>query len=538
MRTNIILCLLTAAALTLAFPPFRWGFLAYLALVPFFFLLRGKSFAETFRWSYLCGLLASIGTVYWINWVTLPGGIAAIVVLPLYFCIYGLLHHVVHRQLGEVASVAIPFLWTGVEFLRSLGEVGFPWTLLAYTQTHYLKLIQFASLTSVFGVSFWVASINVVAYRLVLSRRNWKAVAVCAATLVLLFVLPWWYGHRVMAREKTPERTVRVALVQGNIDPLRKWDHELKEFNFATYERLTGAAMADSPEVIIWPETATPCYLRHEPEDLARVRRLVDSLNVPLLTGTPDYTYDFAAGFATYNSAFLLLPHREELQHYAKMQLVPFGERVPYQDVFPFSLVKRALDALELGEGNWSPGREPVVFVLPVARGSAGQGGPEVRFSVPICYESVFPDLVHRFVVRGAEMLVVITNDGWFGRPSLPRWLCGGMYQHARMAIFRAIENRIAIARCANTGISAFVDPYGRMLQATDIFTEAGVAETVPLRCEETFYSRHGNVFTVVVSALGAASAMVSPLLGRRGARRHHGATQVASPVEREKGAS
>jgi len=353
MRTNLIFCLLTAVGLTLAFPPFRWGFLAYFALVPLFFLLRGKTFSEAFRWSYLCGLLVSIGTIYWINWVTLPGGIAAILVLPLYFCIYALLHSLLHRQLGEIASVAVPFLWTGVEFLRSLGEIGFPWTLLAYTQTHYVKLIQFASVTSVYGVSFWVAVINVVIYRLILSRHNVKAVIAYAAALALLFALPWWYGHRVMSRQTVPERSLRVVLVQGNIDPMLKWDRELKEVNFATYERLTRAAMADSPDIVIWPETATPCYLRHEPEDLHRVRRLVDALEVPLLTGTPDYTYDPEAGFSTYNSAFLLLPHREELQRYAKMQLVPFGERVPYEDTFPFSLVKRLLDVLELGEGNW-----------------------------------------------------------------------------------------------------------------------------------------------------------------------------------------
>ncbi len=521
MRTSLILCLLTGVGLTLAFPPFHLGFLAYVALVPFF-LLRGKSFGETFRWSYVCGLIVSVGTLYWINWVTLPGGIAALVVLPLYFSIYALLHHLVHRQLGEIAFVTIPFLWTGVEFLRSLGEIAFPWTILAYTQTHYLKLIQFASLTSAFGVSFWVATINVLIYRMILSRHNWKAAVAYGAGAVVLFVLPWWYGHRAMSKEQAPERSLRLVLVQGNIDPLLKWDRELKELNFVTYERLTRSVAADPADLVIWPETATPCYLRHEPEDLQRLRRLVDSLRVPLLTGSPDYVYDRERGFSTYNSAFLLVPGNAELQRYAKMQLVPFGERVPYEDTFPFSAVKKLLDALELGEGNWSPGREPTVFALSVDRRDA-------TFSAPICYESVFPDLVRRFVVRGAQFLVVITNDGWFGRPSLPKWLCGGMYQHAQIAVFRAIENRIAIARCANTGISGFIDPYGRMIDATDIFVEAVVAGTVPLRQEETFYARHGNVFTVVASALGAAAVVASPLIGRmrRADARGQGAIEV-----------
>jgi apolipoprotein N-acyltransferase len=259
---------------------------------------------------------------------------------------------------------------------------------------------------------------------------------------------------------------------------------------------LSNTAADSSPQLIVWPETATPCNLRYEPQYLHRVKAQIDSLNIPLLTGTPDYSY-LDGEFKSYNSAFLIQPHDAHISSYAKMQLVPFGERAPYQDNFPFKYIKKLLDQLELGHGDWSRGGEVVVFALPQEANK-----DSLRFSVPICYESVFPDLVRKFVRRGAEFLVVITNDAWFGRASWPNVFSGGLYQHAQIATFRAIENRIAIARCANTGISLFIDKYGRVRQATKIFEEDVIIDTLGLRSQTTFYTQYGNIFSYVMSAV------------------------------------
>ena len=176
MKKNLLLTFLTGIMMWLAFPPFKMGFLAYASLIPFFYLLEEKSFGESFRWGYLTGFISCIGTLYWINWVTLPGGIATIFVLPLYFSIYALIHSFLKEQLGEKFIFAAPFIWTAVEFLRSLGEIGFPWTSLAYTQTYYPILIQYASITSVYGVSFWIILINVLIYQIIKQWGNRKAV--------------------------------------------------------------------------------------------------------------------------------------------------------------------------------------------------------------------------------------------------------------------------------------------------------------------------------------------------------------------------
>ncbi len=496
MRKNLLLALTTGIMMWLAFPPFKFGFIAYALLIPFFYLLENKSFGESFRWSYLTGFIACIGTLYWINWVTLPGGIATILFLPLYFSIYALIHNFLKTQFGERTIYLAPFTWTAVEYLRSLGEIGFPWISLAYTQTYYPALIQYASLTSIFGVSFWVVLLNVLLYRTVKCRNNKKAVLLHLLSVLILFIIPWVYGKLVMSRDHMQKGYVTVSLAQGNIDPVVKWDSAQKDFNFDTYERLSNTAAHFSPLLLVWPETATPCNLRYEPEYLGRVKSQVDSLGIPLLTGTPDYLYEDGK-FNAYNSAFLIQPRTAKIKSYAKMQLVPFGERAPYQDNFPFKYIKKLLDTLELGQGDWSRGSKVMVFSLPhEARTDS------IRFSVPICYESVFPDLVRKFVTRGAEFLVIITNDAWFGKASWPNIFSGGLYQHAQIATFRAIENRIEIARCANTGISSFIDIYGRVKQSTEIFEEDVITDKVHLRTHTTFYTKYGNVFSYFVSVV------------------------------------
>jgi apolipoprotein N-acyltransferase len=226
------------------------------------------------------------------------------------------------------------------------------------------------------------------------------------------------------------------------------------------------------------------------------------------------------------------VPHDENIISYAKMQLVPFGERVPYQDSFPFKYIVKFLDALEMGQGNWSPGKKVTIF--PLATEGKRKNKPNIKpavyndlkadttfFAAPICYESVFPELIRKFVARGAEFLVIITNDAWFGRAHLPEIFSGGLFQHAQIATFRAIENRIEIARCANTGVTTFIDSFGRMRKSTQIFEEAVIVDNVALRSKTTFYTRYGNVFSYMVSSI-AVLTIIYALFSRVSARNNH----------------
>ncbi|MDQ7051835.1 MAG: apolipoprotein N-acyltransferase [candidate division KSB1 bacterium] len=190
------------------------------------------------------------------------------------------------------------------------------------------------------------------------------------------------------------------------------------------------------------------------------------------------------------------------------MHLVPFGERVPWEDDIP--LIKKLLSRFEMGEGNFSPGKQIVLFDVPVGRSIKGAtNGSKVRVGGVICFESIFSELVRQFVRRGAQLLVVVTNDGWFGRTGAP-------YQHAQMAVFRAIENRISVARSANTGVSMTIDPYGRVRKQTPIFKEAVFVDDIPIRAETTFFTRHGHVFTRSVVILTILMLVITRWTSKR----------------------
>ncbi len=499
MRRDLLLSLTTAVLLSFAYPPFRFGFLAYISLVPFFFLLRDKGYKESVRWGYLTGLFSNLGTLYWISWVTIPGAIGSILYLPIYFIFYAVVHTFIRRRLGEKYLYwCVPFLWTGIEFIRSLGVLGFPWNSLAYTQSYYLSLIQYVDYTSLFGVSFWIVVINVIIFKIFTNVAHFKKIVIYFMILIFLLILPWLYGQWVMPdKDQQAEENIKVGVIQGNIDPYVKWEGAFFEENLRIYDQMTRRYEGEGLDLIVWPETATPVYLRDSATYLNAVQDLVQELKVSLLTGTPDYKYLPDRSYITFNAAFLFTPNERNFQYYHKIHLVPFGERVPFTEALP--ILKSFLESLEMGEGDFSPGKELVVFEMPkkvtADEDSAANlvDKEKIRFSTIICFESVFSDLVRRFVNKGAEFLVIITNDAWFGKSQAP-------YHHAQIAVFRAIENRVAIARCANTGISSFIDPYGRILKETKIFQRATLKETIPLRKHTTFFSKYGHVFSVSIT--------------------------------------
>lgn len=491
--------------------------MAYGALIPFFLLLENKSYKESFRWGYLSGFVANLGSLYWIGWVTLPGAIGAILALPLYTAFFALLYILFRRKWGTYHLIAVPFIWTGIEYLKSLSEIGFPWLSLGYTQTYYLPLIQFASITSVYGVSFWIVTINVVLFVLwqqwQIPKWRYRLIAI----VVFIWLLPLIHGSYVLTTSVLPQERIKVALVQGNIDPFLKWERENRRKHYEFYKQLSRQAVHEHhPDLLIWPETATTFFLQYEYEYLADLKNFLDSLGVALMTGSQDYEYQENENLRYFNAAFLILPESASLQRYTKLHLVPFGERVPFEDFFP--QFKQFLDHFEMGQGDFSPGKDQVVFSFSPSPGDsdgrkrsvgASIRKQPVQFAVPICYESIFPELIRGFVQKGSDFLAVITNDAWFGTTS-------GPFQHAQIAVFRAIENRIAIARCANTGISMFIDPYGRTRQKTKLNQPDVIADQVGLRNQETFYSTFGNVFTISVSVLGIIFILIALLMRKK----------------------
>jgi apolipoprotein N-acyltransferase len=245
-------------------------------------------------------------------------------------------------------------------------------------------------------------------------------------------------------------------------------------------------------DLVVWPETAVPFYLLlpYNRIYLDQIKHQVDSLGIHILTGVPDIveyhqgdvipksskTSRSGQRYDTFNSSMLFSPGNVVIQKYAKMQLVPFAERVPFSEALSF------LNAMQwnFGLGGWNYGTQATVFRFGTA------SGHDIRFSNLICYESVFPGFVADFVKNGAQFLTVITNDSWWGNTS-------GAYQHKQIAVLRAVENRRWVVQCANGGISCFIDPFGHILRPTAMYAEATVSGSIEPRTELTFYSQHGD---------------------------------------------
>ena len=267
---------------------------------------------------------------------------------------------------------------------------------------------------------------------------------------------------------------VSVGFVQGNVAQSEKWDPARQEEILSRYLRLSRRAAERGARLIVWPEAAVPFFLEQDPRR-SRIVDLARDTGAWLLVGAPGFRRT-ADGFRQLNQAWLIGPDQGLVGWYDKIQLVPFGEYVPFG--FLLSWVNKAVEAV----GEFDRGRDAVVFSgLPV-------GGRPVRFGVLICYEGIFPGLTRRFVAGGADFLLNISNDAWYGRTSAP-------YQHLAMASLRAVENRVPLVRATNTGISAFVEPTGRIVGRTPLFEESIAVRDVTLRPGSSLYARWGNWF-------------------------------------------
>ncbi len=477
---DILFILLTSFALIFAFPPFNTGFIALVALVPFFFFAEGKNLKELFRAGYLVGLIWSAGTIFWIGHATIIGVIGAIIWISFYFAFFALLYGWILEKIGNTAIWTAPFIWVSLELLASVGSMAFPWNSLANTQTHYPMLIQYISVTGMYGISLWIVFFNVVVFSLIKNLRHKKKVIIFISLIIILIVLPLLYNLLINRKEFNGNEKVKISLIQGNIDPYKKWTSGFIYENFYIYRHLTLKAAQMSPDLIVWPETAAPCYLRTNNYYRNFMFNLVNNITIPILTGTIDYEQTDTDEIRRYNSVFLFKPDTNIIESYNKIHLVPFSERVPLVDKLPFLY---NLAKIDLNIGDYFPGDSATVFKMRNDKDSSW-----VKFSTGICYDSVFPYLNRRFVHNGAQFIVIITNDGWFGTFS-------GPYQHARIAVLRAIENRVWIVRCANTGISEFIDPFGRIIKKTKLSERTILTQSIYVNNNKTFFSIHGHYF-------------------------------------------
>ncbi|MGH7520102.1 MAG: apolipoprotein N-acyltransferase [Gemmatimonadales bacterium] len=494
---------LGAVALTAAYPPFPLPILSFFAVMPAVLLVRqavidaNPRFA--FRWGWWYGLASHALLLYWMVvalWHFTPfsalGYLATVAVIGLLTGV--MFWFVVRIRLaapGVPLWLALPVAWTALEWLIGhLGDVRFPWLGLGTSLADSPVLVQWADIAGARGVTLWLAWCNVVLLEAAIDVRSVPYAVRHVATVLLTVALALGYG--VWRMRTLPVRDVGVVgMVQPNEGYHEKWDPAHADSVVGKLIGQTRQLLADTPrpQLIIWPEAAVPDFLWRRPNWEVAIRSLARESRVPVFLGLVWAEPGWRSTSDPYYNAALLVDSVGEWRSspvYAKHYLVPVTERVPFVPVSVF----RAIPGIRNWSGGFSSGRD-----LPVYQTGIG------RFGVIICYESAFEDLPRRYRARGADFLVNITNDVWFGRTTAPR-------QHASHLVLRAIETRMGVARAANSGISEFVDPLGRAYNMTKLETDAIVDGMLRTSDVVTLYVRLGDwvgTLVVVLTLIGIA---------------------------------
>jgi len=481
-----------AFLLSLSFYPGWFGFLAWLSLArPLMILSRLKG-REAFGAAYFFSFCFNAFGLYWVGQVTPPGIFTAIVIVSFYYTgmltIFNRLYHIK----AIYGIVALPFLWVGLEYFRTLSQFAFPWCDLGYSQSYYLYVLQIVSVISVHGLSFLLLVVNVLVWQMLRAKvdlaRKMTAFFVSLAIPLLLTA----YGWAIIPVIPIPGE-VPVAILQGSVPIDVKWAAGNEDHSFDLYDSLARSVEEDV-RLFIWPETSAPSYLSHDARHRRTVGAIAQATGAPHLVGALGAT---RRGESTrhYNSAYFFDTTGAMVVRYDKVKLVPFTEQVPYQDKLPFlrkEFLTKYLTFIETYEVQFWSDFYPGDSLLLLSLG-------DVLFGPLICYEVTFPEYVRQMILDGADFLVEITNDTWFGHSV-------GIHMHSQAFITRAVENRCWGARAANSGLSYIVDGYGRI--RAEVPLDAVVALEGNVGTLDGF-----SVFTRIGDVAGLGSFLITLLL-------------------------
>ncbi|MFC1504902.1 apolipoprotein N-acyltransferase [Thermodesulfobacteriota bacterium] len=511
-RRKALFAAVSGILVTAAFPNISFSWLVWVSLVPLLIALRDLSVKDSFRIGLLGGFVHFLGLVYWVAFTMrtyghLPLYLSLLILglMAAYLALYWALFTAALawlRPKPHSLVILAPLLWVVCEYLRSHLFTGFPWGLLGHTQYKALHLIQICDITGVYGLSFLIVLSNTALYMVLLHLAakpwygrpvgKWLAPSALLALGVLLSAV-WLHGawriknvdQQISQAPQSP-----VAVIQGNIDQSIKWDPAYQIITTNTYRKLSLSTKAEKPALVVWPETATPFYYLTNTRLTKLVQESIIDTGTYFLIGSPFFMRT-AGRAAYYNSAYLIEPDGKVSGRYDKVHLVPYGEYIPLKRWLPF------LGKIVAEVGDFSAGNKGNTLTW-----------DQNRLGVLICYEAIFPGLARALVRNQADLLVNITNDAWFGRTSAAQ-------QHFSMAVFRAVENRRALVRAANTGISGYIDPVGRILQTSPSFERRVMNRPVALMRLTTLYTRGGDIFALVC-LIGALALGLRRLIAGR----------------------
>lgn len=518
-RRDRILLVLSGIFLGISFPPVPFPFTIFMliGLVPYFIVIeRRVKLIDINKATYLMAFIFGLLTIYWVgSWqkesdpFLMISGALLLFVNPIFFLIPSTLLYFSRKIFpAGVTLFLFPLFWVSYEYVYMLTDLSFPWLTLGNGLPHFISFIQIADIVGTLGLSLIVVLLNVLFYKGISfyplkKNKSYLHFAIGISLLLVILI----YGAYRLNTFKISDRTVRVGLIQPNLDPWEKWSGGSVEQLTHTYLDMSRKAVNKGAKLIVWPETALPVFLLNGAfrNSLDSIYNFTQENGIYLLTGMPDIRYDEKGPglpedskyskegkfyYRTYNAIFLFSPFTKQIQRYGKMKLVPFGEHVPFADTFPF-----LGDLIKWGVGitGWNIGKDTLVFKLPMKIENDNFDEDTLKLNGLVCYESIYPDFVASFIKKGAELITVVTNDSWYGNSS-------GPYQHKEISVLRAVENRRSVLRAANGGISCIINPLGKTVIQSKMFTKDIIVEDVPLEKEKTIYTETHSVIPVMCS--------------------------------------
>ncbi len=492
---NFASACLSGILIAFLFPKFNLEFLAWISIVPLLYAVsKSKSFKEAFFYGFVSGAVSYVIILYWVAYTVcvfgnLPyyGAIFALLLLSSYLALYIALFagfvKILLNNFNRLNIILIPSCWVFFEFFKSKLLTGFPWENLGFSQYLNLPFIQVSNIIGVLGLSFVIVLINYTVFHFIfyknkISKRQALFELIFVLSVFIVIVSYGYYNIYSIKKLLKTKKPLKIALIQGNIGMFQKWKITKKRTT-SIYLNLSKKSLKYQPQLILWPETALPYIISLHPHYWNKVMNFSERNKINLIFGAVGLGF-FNGKNHFYNRAYAFNGKSGRFSYYDKHHLVPFGEYIPLKKQFPFlAHVLRGA-----GIGNFTGGKKFRIL-------KSGK----IRAGSMICYEAYFDSLVRHFSRDGANILISITDDAWYGRTSAP-------YQDMSMTVFPAVENERFVARAGNSGISGIISPTGKIMGETGIFKKTYFIGYIKLINRKTFFALYGNIFGYIINTV------------------------------------
>jgi apolipoprotein N-acyltransferase len=481
---------IAALLLGLSRYPIKLNFAVFFAFIPLLVLFDQEkiiSWSKVIKIGLTYSTVYTLVALYWISVVTFPGFIGLFILFGIYYIILFKVLSRLYYHIPYIKYLSFALVFLSFEYLQNFGQLRFPWFNIGYSIAEYTSLIQPAELGGVFLLSGLILTINILIHYFIRCFPLRKSII--SGLAVLIFFCSWFIWGRQRMRSLPLEMTnFKGAIVQVSIPQYLKWDESFYQETLNLYREYSIKAAKSEPDLIIFPEAAIPDYILKNKNAYVYLQELTNEVKIPIFLGFPHYEIEAHKDnyhYKYYNAATVIDTTGTAMLPYYKRILVPFGERIPFMESIPF------LGKLDFGQANWEYGKDNVYFTV-------SDKERDYKYSSIICFEIAFPKLITEIAQQQPDFIVNVTNDAWFKKTV-------GPYQHAMMAIVRAVENRTQIYRSANTGISMVIDPIGNITQKTKLFERTVIEGELAIYRDKSIYVKISHrliKYTIILTAI------------------------------------